>query len=147
MHGALRVTPLLLLTAAAVACRSHTTATPPMPGTVASTPAEHAILRVQISDAGSAFGFFPSHPGAATCVIQGGGPGPGLRVHGLCATRVLLRRAAATVVFTERWPWRAFHYSGTPRRPQHHSWRFVVRPSGKVVVAANVGDFPPQFVR
>jgi len=140
-----RVVLLPLLSAVAVGCNGHGTATP-MPGTVASTRDDRAIVSVQASTVGDGFGFFPSQPGAQRCVIQGGGPPPGLRIHGVCATQVLLRGPAATVVFTERWPWHAFHYSGSPRRPQQHSWRFVVTRSGKVVARGNSGDFPPQFV-
>jgi hypothetical protein len=145
MHGGLRVAPMLLSATLAAGCHGHTAA-PPGPGTVASTREDRAIVRVQASDVGGGFGFFPSHLGAERCVIRGGGPGPGLRVHGLCATRVLLHGTTATVVFAERWPWRAFHYSGVARRPQHHSWRFVVSASGKVMAAGHGGDFPPQFV-
>lgn len=142
---ALRLIPLLAVVLAS-ACSGHDAATVPMPGTVASTRADHAIVLVQRSRVGSGFGFFPSHVEAEPCVIHGGGPAPGLRIRGVCATRVVLQAGRTTVVLTERWPWRAFHYSGSPRRPQHHSWRFVVSASGKVTAAGHAGDFPPQFV-
>jgi hypothetical protein len=118
-----------------------------MPGTVASSREHGAIVSVQASIVGGGFGFFPSHPGARRCVIPGGGPRPGLRIHGVCATQVLLHGSTATVVFSERWPWRAFHYAGSPRRPQQHSWRFGVTRSSEVVARGNAGDLPPQFVR
>lgn len=145
----MRFLPLLLLIAAAgcAGARHEPTA---MPGTVPSNPADWAIVAVQASAVGEGFGFFPSHPARARCVIHGGGPSPGLRIVGICATRVAPRRGYSgqtLVVFTEDWPWRAFHYGGSPHRRQHHSWRFLVLPSGKVARSGQSGDFPPQSAR
>jgi hypothetical protein len=143
---ALRLTPLLAVVLV-TACSGRHGTTPPMPGTVASTRADRAIVLVQRSKVGRGFGFFPSYVGEQRCVIHGGGPPPGLRIHGYCATRVVPRGGTrALVVFVERWPWRSFHYSGSPRRLQHHSWSFAVSASGRVTAAGNRGDFPPQFV-
>jgi hypothetical protein len=58
-----RLTPQLvllpLLAAAAAGCHGHTAATSPMPGTVASTREDRAIVLVQTSVVGGGFGFFP----------------------------------------------------------------------------------------
>src|SRR5918911_1344031 len=70
----LRLAPMLVLLVAAAGCYGQTPKTPPMPGTVAPNREDRAIVLVQGSPAGRAFGFFPSHPGAEPCVIQGGGP-------------------------------------------------------------------------
>ena len=138
---------MLVLLVAAAGCYGQTPKTPPMPGTVAPNREDRAMVLVQASPAGRAFGFFPSHPGAEPCVIQGGGAAPGRHIHGLCLTQAIVRGTAARVVFTERWPWRAFHYAGSPRRPQHHSWRFSFPASGKVTAAGDIGDLPPQLAR
>jgi hypothetical protein len=39
----------------------------------------------------------------------------------------------------------SFHYNGSPRREQHHSWRFRVLTAHHVVRGGGSGDFPPQF--
>ena len=67
------------------------------------------------------------------------------RVVGACSTRVTVRRGNSgqiSVNFNERWRWRAFHYSGAPRRALHHHWVFDVLSSGKVILA-----FAPASVR
>jgi hypothetical protein len=51
------------------------------------------------------------------------------------------------VNLSERWPWKAFHYEGTPRGPLHHHWVFDLLPSGKVVLVRQLGDFPPNDAR
>jgi len=51
------------------------------------------------------------------------------------------------VVFTESWPWRSFHYDGSPRRLQRHSWSYLVSRFGKVTALGDSGDFPPQYAR
>ena len=101
----------------------------------------------------SQFGFadllFES-PARVDCVIKGGGPAPGTRVPGSCATSVSRdgTTGAVIVTFTEYWDGRSFHYAGEPEIGElSHSWVFVVGPAGDVTLLANRGNFPPQLVR
>jgi hypothetical protein len=91
------------------------------------------------------FDSFPNRSGAAKrCLLPGPGISRGIRAW--CSTKVDVRTSPDEVVvgFEERWPWREFRYSGSPRRKQHHSWLFVVRSRGHVEQAGQSGDFPPQ---
>jgi hypothetical protein len=120
-----------------------------MAGTVGARAQNRAIAAVISSPSGEGFAFFPNHAGRAVCGIPEGGPAPGRRIMGVCTTRVVSRpgySGQAFVMFTETWPWRRFHYAGTRQRPQSHSWRFVVLPSGKVRLSRQGGNFPPQWV-
>lgn len=111
----------------------------PAPGTA-------AIRAVLASRAGSGFRYFPRRPGTARCAI----PFVFRSVQGTCSTRVAARPGFSGQVFvnlSERWRWRAFHYSGTPRGMLHHHWVFDLLPSGKVVFARQTGDFPPNLAR
>jgi hypothetical protein len=106
----------------------------------------HAIRAVLASRQGSEFRYFPHSAGTARCAI----PFVFRRVKGICSTQAFTREANSgqiLVVFTERWPWREFHYSGAPRRPLHHSWTFDLLPSGRVVFVKSTGDFPPNLAR
>jgi hypothetical protein len=106
----------------------------------------HAVQAVLASPQGSGFGYFPHRAGTAPCAI----PLVFRSVRGTCSTRVAARPGFSgqiLVNFSERWPWRAFHYSSAPRRRLHHHWVFDLLPSGKVVLAAQTGDFPPNFAR
>jgi hypothetical protein len=130
---------------------SRHNAEPPIPGTVPSTPEDKAIAAVLSSPPRQGFGFFPNHPGRQPCAIPGGDPGRRRSVKAICATRVSGRpgySGQTLVVFAETWPWRAFHYAGKPPRPQTHSWRFVISPSGRVARRVEQsGDFSPQLVK
>jgi hypothetical protein len=116
----------------------------PIPGTVPSTPTDVAIARVQASNLGKGFGFFPNSQARAGCRI----PGPGLSLHikGTCQTQVTLKSGQPTVVtFTEFWPARKFRTGGPPQGTLHHAWRFQVRTNGRVILVGGNGDFPPQM--
>jgi hypothetical protein len=105
-----------------------------------------AIRTVLASQQGRNFRYFPHHAGTRRCGI----PFVLRRIEGTCTTRVAARvgfSGQVYVNFSERWPWREFHYSGTPRRRLHHHWVFDVLPSGKVVLARQTGDFPPNDAR
>jgi hypothetical protein len=108
-----------------------------------------AVARVLESSAGRALSFFPHRVGTRSCVVPEGGPA-GLRIKGVCSARSSVfagssRYAGQTiVVLREVWPWRSFHADGSERRLQHHSWRFVVLSSGRVIAVGESGDFPPQ---
>ena len=119
--------------------------------TAAVSSAGHALVAAVLgSPRGPGFGFFPSRVGAKRCTIPEGGPA-GLRISGICSARVSFRAGGlsgqALVVLTETWPWRSFHYAGSPRRAQRHSWSFFVLPSRRVVALGQHGDFPPQNAR
>jgi hypothetical protein len=106
----------------------------------------YAIRMVLASRQGSDFRYFPHSVGTARCAI----PFVFRTVRGTCSTRVVPRRGFSGqvfVIFTEHWPWRAFHYTGAPRRRLHHRWVFDLLPSGKVVLARQAGDFPPNYAR
>jgi photosystem II stability/assembly factor-like uncharacterized protein len=146
----MRLLPLVLVVGALAGCRgSWQQAVQPMPGTVPSTAPDRAIADVLSSLQGAGFGFFPNHDGREPCVIPEGGPVPRPRVEGICMTRVVPRlgySGQTVVAFTQIWPWTLFHRAGAPRRPQTHSWTFVVLPSRKVTLLRQGGDFPPQWV-
>jgi hypothetical protein len=113
----------------------------------AGTPrGSYAIGRVLASRQGSDFSYFPRYVGTTRCGI----PLVFRSVKGTCSTRVAPRfgfSGQVLVNFSERWPWREFHYSGTPRGPLHHHWVFDLLPTGKVVLAGQTGDFPPNYAR
>jgi hypothetical protein len=113
----------------------------------ARTPwSSRAIHTVLVSRQGSDFRYFPHFVGTARCAI----PFAFRSVKGTCSTQASVRRGYSgqiLVVFKERWRWRAFHYSGAPRRALHHSWTFDLLPSGKVTFVKDGGDFPPNFAR
>ena len=107
---------------------------------------DHAIRAVLASAPGSGFRYFPHHARTARCAI----PFVFRTVEGTCTTRVAVRPGFSGETFvnlSECWPWREFHYSGTPRRRLHHHWVFDLLPSGKVVLARQTGDFPPNLAR
>ena len=111
-----------------------------------TSPGSSAVRHVLASRAASTFRYFPHQDGSGRCAI----PFVFRSVEGTCTTRVALRpgfSGQTFVNFSERWPWRKFHYSGTPRRPLHHHWVFDLLPSGKVVFARQTGDFPPNYAR
>lgn len=101
----------------------------------------------------SEFGFadlFVDSPARVDCVIKGGGPAPGIRVPGSCATSASREGSTGAVIvtFTEYWDGRSFHYAGEPGVGElSHLWVFAVNPAGRVTVLANSGNFPPQQVR
>jgi hypothetical protein len=106
----------------------------------------YAIRTVLASRQGSEFRYFQHYVGTARCAI----PFVFRSVQGTCTTRVAPRPGFSGQIFinlSERWPWRKFHYSGTPRRPLHHHWVFDLLPSEKVVFVRQTGDFPPNYAR
>lgn len=120
---------------------------PPTPGTVASTPAQAAIARVQASKSGGAFRIFPQDQVRLGCRI----PGPGLALRGIkgtCESRVRFADGSRTAVgavvtFTEFWPARLFRVGGSPKRTLQHSWRFEVQANG-IRGLGDHGALPPQ---
>ena len=116
-------------------------------GAAASASGGDRVLRaVLASPQGQSFRYFGRRVGTAPCGI----PLVFRRVAGTCTARVAARPGYSGQIFvnlSERWPWRSFHYSGTPRRRLHHHWVFDVLPSEKVVLVRQTGDFPPNHAR
>jgi hypothetical protein len=111
----------------------------------APTPS-YAIRMVLASRQGTDFSYFPHYVGTDRCAI----PFVFRSVKGTCSTRVTPRpgfRGQVLVNFSERWPWREFHYGGTARGPLHHHWVFDLLPSGTVALVGQTGDFPPNYAR
>jgi hypothetical protein len=111
-----------------------------------TSPGSYAVGRVLASREASTLRYFPHQDGSGRCAI----PFVFRTVEGTCTTRVVARpgdSGRAQVNFSERWPWREFHYSGTPRGTLHHHWVFDLLPSGKVIFVRQTGDFPPNSAR
>jgi hypothetical protein len=93
---------------------------------------------------------FPGTPGTTNhCVLaEATGPGLSRRIKATCRTATSVGAAGPVVVtFTETWPWKSFHASGSPRRKQHHWWRFEVegpRGRGRIILVKEHGDLAPQ---
>ena len=107
---------------------------------------ELAAVHAALSTSG--FGTqFPGRPSSVPCVIHGGGPYPGIRVRGTCATVVKLDRDGATdVKLVETWDGHAFRSDGAAARPGlRHTWEFSVSKDGRVTRRRDYGDFPPQY--
>lgn len=139
-----RIAGSALFVLCATACGSHHAAK-------TSRPAAEAVVvsKVLASKQAESFGFFPHQVERRRCRIPEGGPTVH-RIAGECATRVRFppgHSGQSRVLLTETWAWRAFHYSGSPKRPQHHTWRFTLLPTGRVIASGSGGDFPPQYVR
>jgi hypothetical protein len=111
-----------------------------------TSPGSYALQRVLASREASTLRYFPHQDSSSHCAI----PLVFRSVEGTCTTRVAPRRGYSGQIFvnlSEQWPWRKFHYSGTPRRTLHHHWVFDLLPSGKVVFVRQTGDFPPNYAR
>jgi hypothetical protein len=91
---------------------------------------------------------FPEQQGQIPCVIQGGGPYPGIRVPGTCQTSVALDGSLFLVTLTEYWDASAFHGGdGYPSNGQlSYSWRYKVDGAGNVTLVDSSGNFPPGEV-
>jgi hypothetical protein len=89
---------------------------------------------------------FPEQPGQTACVIQGGGPYPGIRVPGTCQTSVARSGGVFLVMLTEYWDASVFH--GGDVDPSYgqlsHAWRYKVDGAGTVTLVDSSGNFPPQ---
>jgi hypothetical protein len=110
---------------------------------------EQAAVRAALGSSFVPSGLFPNTSGRLGCTIQGGGPAPGLRLAGTCATSAAQDSTGVwTVTFTEYWDARQFHYQGEPATGQlSHSWTVLVAKNGQVTFAGDRGNFPPQDVR
>ncbi len=98
-------------------------------------------------------GLFPKRPETVPCVIHGGGPSPGIRVAGTCATSGQAGSdGQATVRFVESWDGSLFRGPGSGGRSHlSHTWELKIEPrflgGDKVLESRTYGDFPPQLVR
>src|SRR5262245_60859569 len=113
---------------------------------------ESYVAMAMHSSAGPPSGssLFPSRAGTVKCMIDGGGPPPGIAVPGVCTTTVLVLGNEATVRFKESWNARSF-YGGSARHDRlSHTWEIMLSkhaPGDHVTGARDYGDFPPQLVR
>src|SRR4051812_2396792 len=85
-------------------------------GAAAASSRDSALHTVLASKQGAGFDYFPRHVGTSACRI----PFVFRSVKGTCTVRVAARRGYSGQTFvnlSERWRWRDFHYSGTPRGP------------------------------
>jgi hypothetical protein len=114
---------------------------------------DQALIRAAMSSpAATAAGLeelFPPKPESRPCVIHGGGPPPGLRLRGTCASQVRTAAEGSSVVsFVETWDGRAFHGPGSDAKPGlSHTWEFHVKGPDQVTSNRSFGDFPPQSVK
>src|SRR5262249_15019037 len=94
---------------------------------------------------GSGLRMFPSSQTRIGCVIPGA---VALRIAGTCqpgvAHEVRPRGSVTVVTFTEYWPARKFRTHGPPIGTLQHSWRFEIRPGGRIVSGGSDGSLPPQ---
>lgn len=150
-----RLGPLLMVVASVTfaACTTSSAEPNPLSGHVSSSPKAldaGGAIRAVLDSSGFAdtSQTFPNQPGQIACVIQGGGPYPGIRVPGTCQTSVARNGSLVLVTLTESWDARAFH--GGDVDPSYgqlsHSWRYKVDGSGNVTLVASSGNFPPQEV-
>jgi hypothetical protein len=109
------------------------------------------IQAAMTSPAGTAAGveeLFPRKPQSRPCVIHGGGPPPGLRIRGTCASRVQSGDGSSVVSFVETWDGRSFRGPGSDPKPGlSHTWEFHLNGSNEVTSSRSFGDFPPQSVK
>src|SRR5579863_4863112 len=110
--------------------------------TVPSMSADTAIARV-LTHTGTRD--FPKTEGRKGCLL----PGPGISygVPATCQTRVSYRNGSTVVTFTEFWLARRFRTGGPPRGKLHHSWRYAIRASGRIVSDGEDGAFPPNYAK
>ena len=135
---------MVLLVLGGSGCTSHHARRALRPGSAAV-----AISKVLASEQGGPFGSFPRHPGSESCLVDEGGLAL-RKIHAQCSTPVVFppgRGGQALVSLTQTWPWRLFHYAGSAKRPQRHSWRFTLLATGRVIADGSSGDFPPQWAR
>jgi hypothetical protein len=153
MTGRLGAVLIVFVTMTFAAC--STTPVEPQPLAIAvssspSAPDELAAIRAVLASgiADTSPPTFPEQPGQMACVIQGGGPYPGIRVPGTCQTSVARNGSLFLVTLTEYWDASVFH--GGDLDPSHgqlsHSWRYKVDGAGNVTFVDSSGNFPPQEV-
>jgi hypothetical protein len=89
---------------------------------------------------------FPDRPARISCVIQGGGPYPGIRVPGSCQTSAGRIGSLFVVTLTEFWEATEFHGGDVdPAQGRlSHAWQYEVDGAGHVTLVDSFGNFPPQ---
>jgi hypothetical protein len=152
MTGRLGAVMIVVVTTTFAAC--STTPAQPQPLAIPSSSliapdglaAIRAVLNSGIADTSPPT--FPEQPGQTACVIQGGGPYPGIRVPGTCKTSVARNGGVFLVTLTEYWDASVFHGGDVdPTNGQlSHAWRHKVDGAGNVTFVDSSGNFPPQDV-
>ena len=154
MTGRLGAVLIVVVTMTFTACST----TPAEPQTLAIpvssspiAPDELAAIRAVLASgiADTSPPTFPEQPGRRACVIQGGGPYPGIRVPGTCQTSVAWNGSLFLVTLREYWDASAFHGGDTdPSNGQlSYSWRYKVNGTGNVTFVDSSGNFPPGEVK
>jgi hypothetical protein len=145
------LTVLVMMTFAA--CSTTPAEPQPLAIPVSSSPiapAELAAIRAVLASgiADTSPPTFPEQPGQIVCVIQGGGPYPGIRVPGTCKTSVAQSGGVFLVTLTEYWDASVFHGGDVDPSigPLSHAWRYNVDGAGNVTFVDSSGNFPPQEV-
>jgi len=89
------------------------------------------------------------HEGDNECVIEGGGPAPGIRVPATCRWEAQRADAGWIVSLSEIWRCEDFNANiegeeTCPGETGSHTYRFRVNSEGGVERLDDSGDFPPQ---
>jgi hypothetical protein len=83
---------------------------------------------------------FPASPKSVRCTLNMGGPHPGIRVPGTCATIVTIAPDGSAVVrFKETWDSHDFIVNARPRGELSHTWDFTVTKAGRISSARDYG--------
>jgi hypothetical protein len=100
-----------------------------------------AIRTVAATKQGSVSQQFPVEPKSVRCSLNMGGPAPGIRVQGTCATIVdIAPDGSALVRFRETWDGHDFNVNGRVRPGLSHTWDFTLTKAGRNSSARDYGD-------
>jgi hypothetical protein len=84
---------------------------------------------------------FPATPTSVRCRLNMGGPYPGIRIPGTCATTVdMYSDGSAVVRFTETWDSHDFVVNQRARGKLMHTWDFTVTKGGRISSTRDYGD-------
>ncbi len=83
---------------------------------------------------------FPATPKSVRCRLNMGGPAPGTRIPGTCATIVdIAADGSAVVRFRQTWDSHDFIVNGRERGELTHTWDFTVTKAGRISSARDYG--------
>jgi hypothetical protein len=113
----------------------------------AAAAAIHAVLISKAGDAGGYGSLFPTTARTVPCLIHGGGPYPGVRIPGTCATVIAFGpKDSAVVRFVESWDSTHFRGMRDPQGRLTHTWEFTVSSRGDVRYVRQYGAVAPQEI-
>ena len=137
---ALTAVTLLVVALVGLATWSRVWLSIPIPGVHTAQAIQLALKQLVFFDPE----VFPQGPGRQDCTIKGGGPYPGLRIPGSCATSAVVDGAGGWLVtFTQYWDASRFS-SGPKTGTLSYRVTYDVDANGKVTQRYQGGDFPPQ---